>query len=39
MTEQSEPVSTVADRDPALTLPLAEQAGWGELDVRAVDTV
>jgi transketolase len=39
MTEQPGPVSTVADRDPALTLPLAEQAGWGELDVRTVDTV
>jgi len=26
-------------RDPALAWPVAEQAGWSELDVRAVDTV
>jgi len=29
----------VAGRDPALALPVAEQAGWGAVDVRAVDTV
>ncbi|GAB3837628.1 hypothetical protein GCM10027610_040040 [Dactylosporangium cerinum] len=27
-----------SDRDPALPLPVAERAGWGALDVRAVDT-
>ncbi len=26
-------------RDPALALPVASQAGWGDLDVRAVDTI
>ena len=26
-------------RDPALAWPVCEQAGWSELDVRAVDTV
>ena len=26
-------------RDPALTPPLASEAGWGELDLRAVDTI
>jgi len=31
--------TVVAGRDPALALPMAEQAGWGAIDVRAVDTV
>jgi len=31
--------TVVAGRDPALALPVAEQAGWGAVDVRAVDTV
>ncbi|NEE48472.1 transketolase, partial [Streptomyces sp. SID8455] len=26
-------------RDPKLALPVADAAGWGPLDVRAVDTV
>jgi len=31
--------TAVAGRDPALALPVAELAGWGAVDVRAVDTV
>ncbi|GAA2023118.1 transketolase [Terrabacter terrae] len=29
----------LAQRDPGLPLPVAKKAGWGDLDVRAVDTV
>jgi transketolase len=37
VTEQT--TTALADRDPQLALPVAEQAGWTELDIRAVDTV
>ena len=37
MTEQT--TTALAHRDPQLALPVAEQAGWTELDIRAVDTV
>ncbi|MFD9585260.1 transketolase [Streptomyces sp. NPDC059980] len=35
----SEQSGDIGRRDTSLTLPLAERAGWGEVDVRAVDTV
>ena len=34
-----ETTSPIAGRDPSLALPIAESAGWGPVDVRAVDTV
>ncbi|MGI8946454.1 MAG: transketolase, partial [Ornithinimicrobium sp.] len=37
MTEQTDTLT--ADRDPQLARPLADQAGWTEVDVRAVDTI
>jgi transketolase len=37
VTDQTE--TLLAERDPQLALPVADQAGWTELDVRAVDTV
>ncbi|WP_406151106.1 transketolase [Streptomyces sp. NBC_01012] len=36
--ERSSSGST-APRDPSLARPIAERAGWGEVDLRAVDTV
>jgi transketolase len=39
MTERAVLRDAVADRDPALALPIAERAGWEAVDVRAVDTV
>ncbi len=38
MTELAAPTGRLAGRDPRLALPIAARAGWGELDVRAVDT-
>ncbi|MFH8337511.1 transketolase [Streptomyces sp. AM6-12] len=35
----SEQPDGIAGRDRSLALPVAEQAGWDEVDVRAVDTV
>jgi transketolase len=35
----SERSDGTAGRDRSLALPVAEQAGWDEVDVRAVDTV
>ncbi len=40
MPDQQQLVSLACgDRDGSLSRPVAEQAGWSELDVRAVDTV
>jgi transketolase len=39
MTERAVLRDAVADRDPALALPIADRAGWDAVDVRAVDTI
>jgi transketolase len=42
VTDQTATASTSGapeGRDPSLALPIAEQAGWGPVDVRTVDTV
>jgi len=38
MSNQTVTGAAVAGRDPALALPVAQLAGWGAVDVRAVDT-
>ncbi|CAN5788930.1 transketolase [soil metagenome] len=39
MSLQSDTQTATSGRDPQLTRPVAERAGWSDLDVRAVDTV
>lgn len=39
MAPQRPSSGSTAHRDPGLALPVADEAGWSEVDVRAVDTV